>query len=207
MAIVLRDNQPEDIRVQSRAVAARLSALPCMASLPPGAAVSVYLPMAESNNEVDTWPLAEMLSARNVKLVIPLITGKGAVDMCMASVPTTDTMGELRSLPLDKWNIPVPKKEWVAEQPGVEADIAVILVPCVALGQDGRRLGHGKGYYDAFLARVTAERAKLHRPAPVSVGLALRAQLLPAGYIPVGDWDQPLDMVVSPDGVWPADRA
>ena len=47
---------------------------------------------------------------------------------------------------------------------GWERD-AVILEPCVALEQNGRRLYHGRGYDEDFLARVTSERAKL-RPPP-----------------------------------------
>ncbi len=32
--------------------------------------------------------------------------------------------------------------------------ITIVLVPAVALGRDGSRLGHGKGYYDELLARM-----------------------------------------------------
>ncbi|WP_153506452.1 5-formyltetrahydrofolate cyclo-ligase, partial [Cumulibacter manganitolerans] len=38
------------------------------------------------------------------------------------------------------------------------ADAEVVLVPAVAMGLDGSRLGHGAGYYDRALAGWPAER-------------------------------------------------
>jgi 5-formyltetrahydrofolate cyclo-ligase len=172
-----------------------------MVALPLGALVCIYLPMVDGNNEVDTWSLAEWLSTKGARLAVPRLRGAGARDMAMVMAPTDGT-SDLQALPLDKWRIPAPPREWAE---AAEAEVAVVLVPCVALGTDGRRLGHGKGYYDAFLQRVTASRKVAGLPPPVTVGLALRRQLLPAGKVPVDeDWDQPLDFVVSPDGAWPA---
>ena len=47
------------------------------------------------------------------------------------------------------WGIPEPR-HWTEE---IKADaLNLILVPCVSASLDGKRLGHGAGYYDRFLA-------------------------------------------------------
>lgn len=51
----------------------------------------------------------------------------------------------------------------------------MVIVPGVAFTKDGQRLGHGKGYYDRFLL----EHEKRYGSAPVTVGVALKHQLLP----------------------------
>ena len=53
----------------------------------------------------------------------------------------------------------IPEPEDVTET-AAAADLDLILVPCRAAAPDGRRLGHGAGYYDRFLsAQGGADRA------------------------------------------------
>jgi len=50
------------------------------------------------------------------------------------------------------WGIPEPRL-WTEE---IKADaLDLILVPCVSASLDGKRLGHGAGYYDRFLTKKT----------------------------------------------------
>ncbi len=51
----------------------------------------------------------------------------------------------------------------------------MILVPGVAFTVDGRRLGHGRGYYDRFLRTYQSRFAD--RRMPTLIGLALREQM------------------------------
>ena len=53
-----------------------------------------------------------------------------------------------------KYNIPEPADDTVT----ISADeLDLIIVPCLSVSKDGRRLGHGMGYYDRFFgtSRVT----------------------------------------------------
>ena len=67
----------------------------------------------------------------------------------------------------------------------------VVLVPLVAFDDQGTRLGHGAGYYDAAFAFRRSPR----RTRPVLVGLAHAFQQ--ADHIDRREWDVPLDIIVT----------
>ena len=69
--------------------------------------------------------------------------------------------------------------------PVAPSALDVVLVPALALGRDGSRLGYGGGYYDAFLAQTPARR----------VGVCVQAALVDA--VPVLPHDARLDVVVT----------
>lgn len=66
-------------------------------------------------------------------------------------------------------------------------------MPGVAFTKDGRRLGHGKGYYDTFLAKF--DKASLSKP--YAMGLALKEQIVDD--LPTTEYDYKLDAVLYPD--------
>ena len=66
-----------------------------------------------------------------------------------------------------------------------------VLVPGLAFSPDGRRLGHGGGFFDRYLARV--------RPDCLKAGLAYDAQI--RCDLPADPWDVALDLVVTPNRV------
>ena len=57
-------------------------------------------------------------------------------------------IGDLRHLCSGAYGIPEPVD---CTETRAAAELDLIIVPCVAASPDGRRLGHGAGYYDRFL--------------------------------------------------------
>ena len=91
------------------------------------------------------------------------------------------------------------------------AEVGLVVSGCVAVGEDGARLGKGGGFADLEYALASA--AGLIGPDTVVVTTVHELQVRPAGSIPVTGHDIPVDLVVTPDriidcrpGAWPAPR-
>ena len=126
------------------------------------------------------------------------------------------SLEDYASLPRDNWGIPsipstsVPERENCltsnsSKQGGmgdqVFKGLDLVILPGVAFGIDGRRLGHGKGYYDTWLSRCwDAVGADGEARMPILVGTALTEQLFEEGKVPVDGTDWLVDMVVTGDG-------
>jgi len=124
-------------------------------------------------------------------------------------IDVTATAADLRS---DGWTVALPAvlsdrdmefREWTADGvlvrgrfrvlepvdgPALRPD--VVVVPCVAVDDQGNRLGFGKGFYDRALGAL---------PRPVAVGVVFDEQVVAA--VPAEPWDVPLDAVVTPTRV------
>jgi len=72
-----------------------------------------------------------------------------------------------RDLAPGLWDIREPLAERCAKVDALEA-VDFILLPGVAFGRDGARLGYGGGFYDKLLARLT------HKPALVAGAYAMQ---------------------------------
>ena len=70
----------------------------------------------------------------------------------------------------------------------VTESIDLIVVPGVAFDRQGHRMGHGKGYYDRFIARF-------HKRRPYLIGLCFPCQLLPS--VPFALHDAVMDCVIT----------
>lgn len=68
------------------------------------------------------------------------------------------------------------------------AGVDLIIVPALAVGRDGSRLGKGKGYYDRALAA-------LEEVAPV-IALVFDDEFIDS--VPTEDHDHPIDAVITP---------
>ena len=139
-------------------------------------AVFVYVSMW---TEPDTRELLQDALAAGKALYVPLCRPGG-----MLEAVRIRSVGELRPGTL---SIPEPPED--GERAG-EDTIDLALVPCVSAARDGRRLGHGAGYYDRFLA---SRRCR-------TICLCHEAMLCED--IPTDGHDVRMDAVVTENGIW-----
>lgn len=82
-------------------------------------------------------------------------------------------------------------------RPLLENRVCVLLVPALAVGKDGWRLGQGGGYYDRLLADL--ERCEIPNNLLV-VAVVYQAELLQAGVVPHGVHDKPVKVALTSAG-------
>ena len=101
--------------------------------------------------------------------------------------------------PRNKWLIPEPP-ESMPKYYAKPGDIDLLIVPGLGFDRNGNRLGHGKGYYDRWIERMTKDRT-----LPL-VAVGLTPQLVvegdedgSGGGIPVAEYDRRMDIVLLPN--------
>lgn len=158
--------------------------------------LSIYL---STENELDTRPILEhALGVGGKQCFIPLVRkpqklndGDPATRMIMVELKS---MQDYQNLPVNNYGIKEPEVCGLrAIANPQEANLDLVLVPGVAFALDGRRLGHGRGYYDEFLADWAA---RAQRPL-YSIGLALREQLVEEQFPTIEGHDFVLDEVLA----------
>ena len=165
---IREETPPRALAAASRQIVGRLRALPEVAA---ARAVHLFWPVA---GEVDLRPLAEALAADGVTVALPAVVGPRAL-----AHRRFEGAGRLVE---GRWGLMEPAPDAPAVDP---ARLDVVVVPALALGRDGSRLGTGGGFYDAFLATTPALR----------VGVAVSAALVDA--VPTEPHDARLDVVVT----------
>lgn len=159
-----------------RAEAARFAAAHFFGAVAPqpGQIVACYWPIRD---EIDSRPMiAELMDSRQ-PLCLPVVLGE--------DVPLEMRLWELGTALYPSGFGSLAPSETA---PKVEPDILVI--PLLGFDKAGTRLGYGRGYYDRTLAEMSKK--------PLVVGMAFAIQQL--DFIPRGDHDVPLDIVVTEDG-------
>jgi 5-formyltetrahydrofolate cyclo-ligase len=165
--------------VSARAAAAS-SLTAAVLTLPEIAAAQVVAAYVSIGTEPPTAELLDVLRSRHVRVLVPAL--RDDLDLDWAIYETRDQMS------------PGPRGLWTptGERLGVEAlaQAEVVIVPALAVGADGTRLGRGGGSYDRALGRLPAGR-------PV-VALLYDGELLPA--VPAEAHDRRVSTVVTPSG-------
>lgn len=150
-------------------------------------AAATVLWYAALPTEVATVPGIEAALAEGKRVAVPWCDGD---ELALWRIEAVD------ELEPGTWGIPEPaaarRRDPARQVAPAEVELAV--VPGLAFDRRGRRLGHGKGYYDRLLARSPALRA----------GLCYGAQVFPE--VPAGPRDAVMDVVVTEEGAFRAIR-
>lgn len=217
----LRAVPPSVLAAESAAVTDALLAHPAYAA---ASSVAMYASMPAV--ELDTGPLVAAAAAAGKRIFFPRVlpaatvsargtrvgggTGGGneggddasvasappPIGNAMAFFPCSGGLAELSTWDVDRWGIRQPPIR--GDPAGVRgAEFDLVVVPGVAFDAAGRRLGHGKGYYDTWLAGVAADvrqDSSGRFRMPLLIGLALSVQMVDE--VPVDELDVRMDDVL-----------
>lgn len=135
--------------------------------------IHCYVSM-NSRNEVDTHLMIQSLLEHNKMVYIPVMNQE-TNELQHAALSDVD------ALVPNEWGVPEPVNQ--DNVPIISPNI--IIVPLLAADRNGNRLGYGKGYYDRFLASVSA----------LKIGVVFDQFIL--NTIPVEPHDVPLDLLIT----------
>lgn len=162
-----------DYERRSAAIVRRAMDLPAVVQ---ARTVHVYWPQA-ADREVDTRPMADALHEAGRTVVLPVVTSfeRGAPAMEHRRYEGRD------ALTVNRWGLSEPSGTEHVDPDALD----VVVVPAFAAGRNGHRVGHGFGYYDAFLAGLNVP----------TVGLVYDACLVPR--VPADAHDVALSTIVT----------
>jgi 5-formyltetrahydrofolate cyclo-ligase len=110
------------------------------------------------------------------------------MDACRIS-----SLSELEALSKGKYGLVEPYADVPASEP---SEIDLVVAPCFTADVHGTRLGHGGGYYDRYLKRLTDG----------TVTVALCREKLLAMNLPTGPNDMQVDFVATESGLFTCDN-
>lgn len=139
--------------------------------------VAAYLSFA---TEPATGPLVGRLDRAGVEVLVPVVRADGDLDWSRWRPGAHLTRGAKGT----------PEVEDAALGVDALGRADLVVVPALAVGRDGTRLGRGGGYYDRALGRV--------RPGVPVLALLYEGELLDE--VPAEHHDQPVDVAVLPSG-------
>ena len=127
----------------SVAMCGRLLALP---EIRRAQTVHLYWPMVQ-HGEPSTSPLVDVLHGRGTRVVMPVVAafeGRPRLEHRRYTGP--------ECLRQNRWGIAEPH----GTEPVATSELDVVVVPALGADRRGYRIGHGKGFYDAFLSETDA---------------------------------------------------
>lgn len=151
------------------------------------------------------WPIASELcllprgmsgdSAQNINSGNP-VTHEGTISWQLPlTLPSKELCWfelspEVAGWPRDRYGLPLPPAGVVAGRFAEHLPTPwIVLVPCLAVDNEGYRLGYGGGFYDRFLAQ--------NEKNCLTIACVPDELIMVSGEIPVERHDRPVDLIVS----------
>ena len=133
--------------------------------------------------EIDTTKILEDAFAHGKRVGVPKCISKGVMEVYeITSLEELEESGPYHIREPKGTSEGQSSKEAGLIEP---EEIEFAVVPCVSCSSDGKRLGHGGGYYDRYLAKSQAIRAVVCRRAEMRED------------IPVDTYDLKMDIVIT----------
>jgi 5-formyltetrahydrofolate cyclo-ligase len=133
--------------------------------------------------ELDLHSLEKFFMEHGAKLSYPRVIESG--DLEFLEVPDPHSLDHWKTGP---YGISEPHPELKKTEP---KSFQCVVVPGVAFGRSGERVGRGKGYYDRFLAHIDPDP----QFGALRIALAFDFQLFPQ--LEQKDWDQPVHWIMT----------
>lgn len=133
---------PEAVAAKSASIVQRVRALP---EVQRARTLHCYWPLVD-RGEIDTRPLIHTVHDRGVQVVLPVVAhyDDDAPALAHRRYAGPD------ALRANRWGIQEPVDTASVPPDALDA----VIVPAFGAGRNGHRIGHGYGYYDAFLAAL-----------------------------------------------------
>lgn len=144
--------------------------------------IAGYIPV---RGELDPGPLLDAALGGGKSLFMPRITEEGGM-LFVAWRP---------DCPMTVNRFGIPEPEVGAREVARPDTLDLVIVPVVGFDSRGTRLGTGAGYYD----RVFAYKRRAPHERPVLAGYAYALQQ--CNRLEAADWDVPLDLVATEEGL------
>jgi 5-formyltetrahydrofolate cyclo-ligase len=165
-----------------------------MASYQPWRDAERVLLFLSALGEIDTAPLLDLAFRQGKGVFLPIVEGDIARFFRIRSLDgpwKTGAFG-IREPLIDESALP---EEFPPQGGGIRGGPVVLAAPGMAFDRQGNRMGHGKGYYDRFFARLDG----LGLPY-VAVALCLEQQIIPQ--VPTESWDKKMDAICTGAGIF-----
>lgn len=136
----------EEVNQASGIIVERLSNLSFVKE---SSVIMTYMPYG---NEVDITPLNQWILNQGKTLLLPRVISKNAT-------MSSNIVAEINAFKVDSLSDGFVRGSFGILEPSIDKEpydiskIETILVPGVAFDKQGNRIGHGKGFYDRFLAK------------------------------------------------------